>query len=392
VDSETRSSPDRQQRAQGRGWVRLSIHFLVRSLTLRASAFGLALLAVTVGAAVTAVMLNLKADLGAKMATELRRYGPNLILTPDAAAGETTLDEAQIRALSFDRVAPLLIASGTVAADGGRPQPATIVGADFPALHRLNPSWRVAGEWPGPDGRSLSLIGASVAGRIGIDTGAALTLNVAGADRAVTVAGVLSTGEAEDDAVYVALPLLQEVTGRAGLVSLATLSVDGGPETVAAAAARLQEAVPGSVARPLRPIAAAQGAILGKLDRMMLLLTAVVLVLSGLCLTTTLMSIVLEREPEIGLMRSLGAGHRSILAMFLGEVSLLGLLGGGLGLLLGLAGSRLIGRRLFDAAIDPRADVIPLVIAIALVLCWIAVLVPLRRALAIQPAAALRGE
>ena len=125
---------------------------------------------------------------------------------------------------------------------------------------------------------------------------------------------------------------------------------------------------------------------------MMVLLTAVVLVLSGLCLTTTLMSIVIERQTEIGLMRSIGAGDRDILMMFLGEVSLLGALGGTLGLLLGWAGAHLIGRRLFDAAIVARADVAPIVMALALVLCWIAVLVPLRRALAIQPAAALRGE
>jgi putative ABC transport system permease protein len=78
--------------------------------------------------------------------------------------------------------------------------------------------------------------------------------------------------------------------------------------------------------------------------------------------------------------------------MFLGEVSILGLLGGGLGLGLGLFAARVIGRSLFDAAIDPRANVIPLVLAITLALCWIAVLIPLRRAMAIQPADALRGE
>lgn len=375
-----------------RGWFRLSIHFLVRSLTLRASAFGLALLAVTISAAVTAVMLNLKADLGAKMSTELRRYGPNLIVTPDAGAGATTLDEGAVQALPVDPIAPLLIASGSVAGPGGRPQPTTIVGADFPALRQLNPSWRVAGDWPQPEDGATCLVGTALAGRIAIEPGVSLSLTVGGGDRSLNVAGVLSTGEAEDEAVYVALPLLQKLTGLEGRISLATMSIDGGPDAVGAAAARAQDAIPGSVAHPLRPIAAAQGAILGKLDRMMMLLTAVVLVLSGLCLTTTLMSIVLEREPEIGLMRALGAGNRSILTMFLGEVSLLGLLGGGLGLGLGLLAARVIGWRLFDAAIDPRADVIPLVLAITLALCWIAVLVPLRRAMAIQPAAALRGE
>ena len=374
------------------GWWRQSFHFLVRSLTLRATSFALALLAVTVGAPGAAIMLNHKADLGAKMSRELRRYGPNLLVTPADRAGASTLAESSVRQLPFERIAPLLIASGTVAGREGRPAVATVVGVDFEAMRRVNPSWRLDGRWPANDGASEALVGVTVAGMTGLAAGDRMRIHVAGVRKELIVAGVLSTGESEDDAVQIPLPVLQQCTGLAGRVSLAALSVDGGPESVALAAAAVENALPESTARPLRPIAAAQGAILGKLDRMMLLLTIVVLVLSGLCLTTTLMSIVLEREPEIGLMRSLGAGNGSILAIFLGEVSLLGLLGGSLGLILGLAGARLLGERLFDTAIDPRPDVILPVIAIALALCWTAVFVPLRRALAIQPAAALRGE
>ena len=145
-------------------------------------------------------------------------------------------------------------------------------------------------------------------------------------------------------------------------------------------------------ARPLWQVAAAQGALLGKIDRLMLFLTLVVLLLCGLCVMTTLLSIVLEREGEIGLMRSIGAGDGEILVMFLGEVSLLGILGGIAGLGLGAAAARLVGSRLFGAAIEARAGVIPIVLAVSLLLCWSAVLLPLRRALAVQPAAALRGE
>ncbi|HET6371796.1 MAG TPA: FtsX-like permease family protein, partial [Candidatus Polarisedimenticolia bacterium] len=92
------------------------------------------------------------------------------------------------------------------------------------------------------------------------------------------------------------------------------------------------------------------------------------------------------------LMRSIGASDRDVAGIFLGEVSLLGLGGGACGILLGALGARLIGARLFGAVIDPRLAAAPLVLLIALVICWIAVLVPLRRALRIQPAAALRSE
>jgi len=125
---------------------------------------------------------------------------------------------------------------------------------------------------------------------------------------------------------------------------------------------------------------------------MMVLLTLVVLTLSGLCLVTTLMASVVEREREIGLMRSIGASDGEIVGMFLGEVGLMGLAGGLAGLAFGAIGVRVAGARLFGAAIDLRPGVAPLVLLISLALCFLSVLVPLRRALSIQPAAALRGE
>src|SRR5437773_797129 len=188
------------------------------------------------------------------------------------------------------------------------------------------------------------------------------------------------------------LRVLQEMSGLPGRVSLVALSIDGGPEAVARAAAAAQAALPGAAARPLGQIAAAQGALLARLDRMMAVLTIAVLLLSGLCLLTTLMSMVVEREGEIGLMRSMGAGDGVILAMFAGEVSLLGLLGALLGWGLGALSAGLIGAKLFGAAIAARAEVAPGIALGCVVLCFMAVLLPLRRALAIQPAAVLRGE
>src|SRR5258705_4052444 len=111
----------------------MAARFLVRSLTVRGSAFLLAFLAITVGATVTATMMNIRADLGAKMSRELRRFGPNLLVTPGAAEGGSegsgTMDEERalgLPALIASRaripgvvVSPLLIAAGTVARPAG---------------------------------------------------------------------------------------------------------------------------------------------------------------------------------------------------------------------------------------------------------------------------------
>ena len=371
-----------------------SARFLLRSLNMRAAAFLLALLAVTVGATVTATVLNLKAGLNEKMSRALRAYGPNLLLLP-AAAGAGLDDSILARAREIAggdaTIAPLLLATGAVG-----DQAATIVGVDFATLRRLYPGWKVVGEGsdatttPAPD---TAVVGASLAARASLKPGDAAAIQAAAGEQTLSVAAIVETGEAEDEQIFVPLAVAQRVAGQEGRLSLAALSIPGGTQKVDAAAARLGAALPGGIeARPLRAIARTEGAILARLDRMMVLLTIVVLVLSGLCLVTTLMSMVVERTPEIGLARAIGAGDGQIYKMFLGEVGLLGLFGALLGSGLGALLARAVSRGLFGEPIETSLSVVPQVFAASLLICLVAVVVPLRRAVSIQPAAALRGD
>ena len=385
----------------------MSARLFGRSLGRRGATFFIALVAITGGSGVAATMLTLKADLRAKMTREIRRYGENLALAPAEDRAGATLDEAAVRRAIGDEGAPVLLARGEIGRRDGAAAGAAVVGVDFAAHQRLHPSWRIDGHWPAPDASPPpgaapepdaspvpALLGASLAKRLGLAPGddAALSLESGGGPIRLGVAGVARTGESEEDQVFVPLALLQSRTGLPGRISLAALFVPGGAGEIEAAARRLEREVPTARATPLRPIAAAQGAILDRLDRMTFLMSLIILALAGLCLGTTLFTLVVEREAEIGLMRSLGAGDGDVARIVLGEVTLLGLAGGTIGLLLGAVAARLVGHRLFGAPIDPRLSVVPMVLGIALVVSWIAVLVPLRRALLIRPAAALRAE
>ena len=381
-------------RERRHGWWAMSARLFGRSLGRRGATFFVALVAITGGSAVAATMLTLKADLRSKMTRELRRYGENLAIVPAEDRPGATLDEAAVRRALGEAGAPVLLARGDIAARDAEGDAATaaVLGVDVAAHRRLHSSWRVDGSWPG--GEDEALVGAALARRLGLLPGdrVVLRLESGGDPLGVRVAGTVRTGEEEEDQVFVPLALLQARTGLPGRVSLATLFVEGGEAGVEKTAPLLEQQVPGSRARPLRPIAAAQGAILDRLDRMTLLMTGVILALAALCLGTTLFTLVVERESEIGLMRSLGADDGDVARVVLGEVTILGLAGGALGLGLGAVAARLLGWRLFDAAIDLRLAVVPMVLGIALGVSWLAVLVPLRRALRIRPAAALRAE
>ncbi|HEY3175841.1 MAG TPA: FtsX-like permease family protein [Candidatus Polarisedimenticolia bacterium] len=379
-------------RARPASRLRVAARFLARSLDLRATSFLLALSSVAVGISVVAMSLALKADVSRKMSRELRAYGPNLIVTPGAGLGGGTLDASVTGSLAsvlsrteMDQT-PLLYAAGRAGGLG-----LTLAGIEFDSARRLFPYWRVRGAWPAPGDGDSSLVGARLAGRLKVGPGQALRIEVGGHGAELRVAGLVTTGEAEEEQVFVPLALLQGLAGTRG-ISTAALRIDAGPDEVEAAARDLEAAVPGISARPLRQVSRAEGSLLERLDVMMGLLSALMLAMTVLCVMTTLVSIVVERQPEIGLMRSLGAGDGEIILMLLGEATLLGLAGGLLGYGLGVAGARLLGHQLFGAAIAARPEVIPVVTGLALAICWAGTLLPLRRALAIRPADALRGE
>ena len=61
---------------------------------------------------------------------------------------------------------------------------------------------------------------------------------------------------------------------------------------------------------------------------------------------------VIERSAEIGLMKAVGAQDLSIIALFLAQIILVGLAGGGIGYAGGLVLARLIGQIVFSSPIE----------------------------------------
>ncbi|MCL0048591.1 FtsX-like permease family protein, partial [Dehalococcoidia bacterium] len=81
-------------------------------------------------------------------------------------------------------------------------------------------------------------------------------------------------------------------------------------------------------------------------------LAAIALLVGGVGVMNTMYTSVLERTREIGVMKAVGAQNRHILLIFLIESSLMGLVGGIIGVVLGLllsAGTSLVLRPFHDA-------------------------------------------
>ena len=390
----------------------------LRALTVKRLQAGLAIGALLVGAAVASLLLNLYGDVHRKMTREFRAYGANAVVAPPAAQGytgsaESLMDESLLEQIKPSReringfeAAPLLnvvVRLRRVPLDPRLPefQNVVAVGADFAALRKLSPAWRVQGpEISGPLTSGQCVIGSHVASRLRVQVGDSVELEKileegkeARADStAFRVAAILSSGASEDDQVFVSQASLQGLAGLEGKISLVELSIPGETQEIEGVVQELSAALGSAEVRPIRQIVYSQGKVLETIRGLLFSLTALILVIIALCVMATMTAIVLDRRKDIAVMKALGAGDRLVMRLFLAEGAGLGLIGGLAGFGLGYLIARDLGRRLFAVALDPAWWAFPVVCLLTVGLAVAATLLPVRIVRSVQPATALKGE
>ena len=420
------------------------------SMRSRRTRVALALMAVTLGVSVAVALATLALQVGDDLARSLRAAGPNFVVLPAGATWPLDLGGAGISparaglALGESAVPALkrsfwkhnvLEAAPELAVDarlGG--WPTRLIGTWFDravttddgpwqtGLAHLRPRWTVEGRWPREDAAELAL-GRDLAARLGARIGTPLGVEIAAtgpppdpAGQGVTptwlVTGIVQAGGFEDRAAWAPLARVQALAGRGGIdrVWLSAL-VRSDPGTPAPDAARdpqgyeryMCTAYPEVVARdlagrldgaevlPASELVAGEARVVGRLNLLLLLLALAALSASILGLFSTTTATVVERSVELALLRSLGATPRAIAVLLLGETALVSLAGGLLGWVLGSAGAAAVRGQTFGASHAAEPLLLPVALVLSLIVALLGTLGPLRLALGINPAAALRG-
>lgn len=142
-----------------------------------------------------------------------------------------------------------------------------------------------------------------------------------------------------------------------------------------------------------------QDEMLKSLDRILAVLTLAIgglggisLVVGAIGIITIMVTSVQERRAEIGLMRALGATQRQVMWLFLGEATLLALVGGVVGIL--VSGLALGGLALALPTLPIQLDPFYLLLALLLsaLVGLISGVLPARRAARLNPVLALQSE
>ena len=205
------------------------------------------------------------------------------------------------------------------------------------------------------------------------------------------VTGILVTGGEEESYIYMNLEDLEGLTNDK-LLDVAELSVSANAEQLEEYVKAIDGSDAGITARLVKRVTRSETAVLGKLQALVFLVTVVVLLLTMICVSTTMMAVVSERRREIGLRKALGAPDNSIRAEFLGEGMFLGGLGGLLGGLLGFVFAQVVSVNVFGSSITFQPLLLPVTLLVSMLIAALSCLLPIKRAVAIDPAIVLKGE
>ena len=410
------------------------------SLRARRGRLLLALLAVTLGVAVSIALASLALQVGDDLARTLRAAGPNFVMMPAGARWPLDLGGAEIEppraglVLGPDAVARLkttfwrnnvLEAAPERAASARLAEaPVTLVGTWFDrtiaiedgtwrtGFARLHPNWTLVGRWPAEDSAAVA-IGVAWADRRGVRAGDRVTAAIG--ERAVTllVTGVVSADPRENERAWLPLVQLERLTGTSGRIDRVWLSALVRPPSNKAApdprrdpkgyerhmctaypnvvAHAIQSAIPGTEVLPMTEVVSGEGTIVGRLNLLMLLLALAALTASILGLLSTSTATVVERSVELALLRAIGATSPQLAILLLAETLVVSLAGGILGWGLGMSGAAAIRGHTFGAAPVVVPLLLPLAILLALAVAMLGTIAPLRIALRLDPAQVLRG-
>ncbi len=368
---------------------------IMSSLLRRRSRMVVALLAIAIGSTVLSGLLTIYYDIPRQMGTVFRSYGANIIFLPSESGAKIKKEQIdkikkEIEPEKLVGFAPYIYKPAKV-----NEQPYMIASTDLPNAKNNSPYWLVRGQWPAE--KKEVLIGHEISKAIGLSVSDKFIVNTPKANGDVTVneykvSGIVTTGGVEEEFIFMSLADIKNIIGYDDSFDVIECSIDGNQDYLKAIAENVAKNVDGITPRLVKRVTESQDVVLNKLQALVWIVTIIVLFLTMICVTTTMMAVVVERRKEIGLKKALGASNKSVVIDFFGEAVMLGLMGGILGTALGYFFANNVSISVFAREVSFPIRLAPFTVAASIVITIVSCLFPVRATVDVDPALVLRGE
>lgn len=376
---------------------KLYLKMIFAAILKRKSRMIIAILSIIIGATVVSGLSAIYLDMPRQLNQEFRRYGANLVFTSSNSANllsnqdyeqvKSSLASTDITGLSAFRYQTIKLSEN----------PLVFCSTDIKQVKKTHPYWYVDGSHPTQTNEIL--VGKELADQFRFKIGQSYTfIGETSATQNITsqlkVVGILQTGGQEEAIAYGSLDIAKVLfPSENQQYDLIEASIPQGEAQLKKIGQKIRKISNNHISYQLaQKLTHSEAKVSKKLTALIFFVTVIVLLITLICVGTTMMSVIQERRKEIGLKKALGADNQVIVIEFLGEACLLGFFGGTFGVLLGYFFARVVGLQVFGRLVDFSIWIFPMTVLVSLIITILACLIPVKNALNVDPAIVLKGE
>ncbi len=326
----------------------------INNLRRRKSRLAFLIAGLLIGIATVVTLISLSTTLTEDIQIKMENYGANILITPQSDdlslnygginLGGVSLDPQEIREADLSKISGIrnsrniaAVAPKVLGALEVRGQRVMMMGVDPEKEFQLKKWWKVNGL---PLKNEYDLVaGAEVAAKLGLVLGDSVEIG----GETFTLTGILANTGSQDDQILIAsLPVTQRLLGKEGTVSLVEVAALCGDCPVSEMVTQISEVLPGVNVSAIQQVVKTRMHALDQFRNFSLAVAAVVLLIGALVVFVTMMGSVNERTREIGIFRALGFRRSHIMHLILLESTVVSIVAGILGFLVGMGVTYLV--------------------------------------------------